>query len=130
MHKIWRKKNSKKKPQNQTKQKIIHSLTTRHNIITTWLCRFPIFLLCILLSPLKDEKVFTCLMRVKTRAKTHEHFPSYREVPSFLLSCPSFKMPKHYKEESFRNTDFDMFMFYFHVLSKLTKGLREEAPQV
>lgn len=119
MHKIWRKKKTEKTKQNQTKPKIIHSLTTRHNIFTPWLYKFPILLLCILLSPFKNEEIFTWLMRAKARAETHEHFPSHQKAPPFLRT--SFKMPTHYKKESFRNTDSNMFIFCFHVLSKLNQ---------
>lgn len=68
-------------------------------------------------------------MRVKVKAKTHEHFPSHQEVPFFLLICLSVKMPEPYKEET-SCTDADVFMFCFHVLSKLINGLGEKAPLV
>lgn len=67
-----------KQKQKRTKPRIIPSVTTRCNITHTWLYWFPIFLLCIPLSPFKDEKMITWLMRVKAKAKTHEHFPSYQ----------------------------------------------------
>lgn len=103
-----------KETKNRTKPKNTHSVTTRRNIIPIWLYRFPVFLLCIPTGLFKDEKFFIWLMRVRAEAKTHEHFPSNQEVP-FLLTCPSLKMSNHYKEESFRNTDFDMRVFCFQV---------------
>lgn len=65
-------------------------------------------------------------MRVRAKAKTHEHFPSNQEVP-FLLTCPSLKMPNHYKEESFRNR-FWYARVLFPGISKLTNDLWKEAP--
>lgn len=118
VHKIWRKKKTKtvknKETKNRTKPKNTHSVTTRRNIIPSWLYRFPVFLLCIPTGLFKDKKFFVWLMRVRAKAKTHEHFPSNQEVP-FVLTCPFLKTPNHYKEESFRNTDFDMLVFCFQV---------------
>lgn len=69
--------------------------------------------------------MFTWLMRVEARAKTHEQFPSHQEVPSCQLTCSSFKMGSIIKKKAFKNTDSGMFIFCSHVLSKLAHGFLE-----